>query len=91
MGVFMGGPEIRETPSLILTGSASYNGIAAVLHASRYGTDVLGVPRGTEEFGELSGNIRLTANFGTERISGLVDNVHLSYIGVTPGEKSTRG
>ena len=83
MGAFVDGPELRGTPNLPVTGTATYNGFAAGLYASRYGTDAL-VPAGTHELGEFSGDLSLTADFDAELVSGGVDNVHLSYIGTTP-------
>ena len=85
MGAFIDGPEIRETPDLPITGTATYNGVAAGLYAARYGSDVPNVPRGTNEIGEFEGNLRLLANFGAGSISGEVTDIDLSYIGQTPG------
>ncbi len=85
MGAFVDGPEIRGTPSLPVTGTATYNGLAAGLYAARYGSDVPNVPQGTNEIGEFEGNLRLLANFQTGSISGEVNNIYLSYIGETPG------
>ena len=94
MGAFVDGPEIRGTPNLPLSGTATYNGLAAGLYASRYGTDAA-VPQGTHELGEFSGDLSLIADFGTQNIAGTVDNINLAYVSVTPdgaaevGEGST--
>ena len=94
MGAFVDGPEIRGTPNLPLSGTATYNGPAAGLYASRYGTDAA-VPQGTHELGEFSGALSLIADFGTQNIAGTVDNINLAYVLVTPdgavevGEGST--
>ena len=85
MGAFVDGPELRDPPSLPITGTATYNGLAAGLYAARYGSDVPDVPRGTNEIGEFEGNLRMVANFGAGNISGAVNDIYLSYIGETPG------
>lgn len=85
MGAFVDGPEMRGISSLPITGTATYNGLAAGLYAARYGSDVPNVPRGTNEIGEFEGNLRLRANFGAGSISGEVNDIYLSYIGETPG------
>lgn len=84
VGAFVDGPEIRGTPSMPLRGTATYDGLAAGLYASRYGSDIPGVPQGTHELGEFSGDLRLTADFADQTIHGAVTNVSLSYVGETP-------
>ncbi len=84
IGAFMDGPDYDGVVNLPATGTATYDGRAAGVYLSRYGTDAL-VPIGTTEMGEYNGDLSLVANFGTNTISGGIDNILLfdSY-GVTP-------
>ena len=91
MGAFVDGPELRGTPDMPLTGTATYDGRAAGLYASRYGTDGGAVPRGTHELGEFSGDLSLTADFRASNISGVVDNIYLDYVVVAPSGASRLG
>lgn len=84
MGAFVDGPEIDGTPPLPVIGIATYSGIVAGLYVSRYGTDIPGVPQGTHEIGEFSGDLMLTADFAAEHIFGAVDDIYLTYAGETP-------
>ena len=85
-GAFMDGPEIRGTPSLPVTGTASYQGIAAGLYAARYGTDFSGVPSGTQEIGEFDGTATLTADFGADTIQGRISNIDVAGVIVYPND-----
>ena len=87
-GAFMDGPELRGTPEMPVTGSASYRGIAAGLYASRYGTDGLGIPQGTHELGEFDGTAALTADFGAGTISGRITNINAAGVIVYPNGTS---
>ena len=77
MGAFIDGtdyPTPRERSySLPVTGSATYNGRAGGLYVASAGTDAQ-LP-GSTEIGEYSGRATLTADFGTMRIGGRVDQV----------------
>ena len=84
MGAFVDGPELgnAEMPS---GGTGTYNGLSAGLYVSRYGTDPgLPLPAGTVEIGDYVGDIELTANFDTSRISGTVDNISVTGAAETP-------
>ena len=87
-GAFMDGPEIRGTPDMPVTGTASYRGIAAGLYASQYGTDVPGVPRGSQEVGEFDAAAALTADFGDSTISGRISNIRAYGVIIYPDGSS---
>ena len=84
-GAFMDGPEIRGTPDMPVTGTASYQGFAGGLYASRAGTDAgFGVPRGTTETGEFEGALTLNANFGSGTIQGRISDISAEGVIVYP-------
>ena len=85
-GAFVDGPEIRGTPNLPVTGTATYAGLASGVYAARYGSDPVtaAVPQGTNELGEFDGTLILLANFEAGSIWGEVSNIYLNYIGTTP-------
>ena len=87
IGAFVDGPEIRRTPTLPVTGTATYNGPAEGMYAAEYGTDYR-VPEGSVEFGFFAGDTTLTADFGANTISGVVDSVSLVGATVTPSGDS---
>lgn len=77
MGAFIDGTDY-PTPSdatydLPVTGTATYRSRAGGLYVAAAGTDTLSP--GATELGEYEGRAQLTANFGTMRINGLVDQV----------------
>ena len=74
IGAFVDGPELSGMPVLPVTGTATYNGIAGGIYATRYGSDAV-VPEGTYETGEYLGDISLTADFSTLNISGIIDSI----------------
>lgn len=78
MGAFIDGtdyPTPREASySLPVTGTATYNGQAGGLYVASAGSDAE-LP-GSTEIGEYSGRATLTADFGTMRIGGHVDQVY---------------
>ena len=75
IGAFIDGPNYEDlTHSLPVTGTATYTGVAGGGYLGLAGTDQI-APAGTLEQGEYSGNVRLTADFGTSQISGRIDNV----------------
>ena len=84
MGAFIDGTDY-PTPSdaaydLPVTGTATYRGRAGGLYVAAAGTDTLSP--GATELGEYEGRASLTANFGTMRINGLVDQVQtLNVVG----------
>ena len=88
IGAFVDGPEIRGTPDLPVTGTATYNGIglAGGVYAAEYGADLADadIPEGSDEIGAFVGDIELTADFGARNISGAVDNISLSFVTVAP-------
>ncbi len=84
VGAFMDGPDYESAVNLPVTGTATYDGRAAGVYLGEYGTD-LGLPRGTLEAGEYSGDLRLVANFGTNTISGDIDEIYLEGAYLTPG------
>ena len=57
-----------------MTGTATYNGRAGGLYLGVSGADTVSTP-GTFEEGQYQGNVRLTADFGTNQISGRIFNV----------------
>jgi hypothetical protein len=91
IGAFVDGPEIRGTPTLPVTGTATYTGLTDGLYAAEYGTDYADVPEGSVEFGGFVGDIELTADFGAGNISGVVDEIYLSYVTVTPDGQEFAG
>ena len=92
IGAFVDGPELRGTPTLPVSGTATYDGFASGLYSAEAGTDITDVPEGTYEIGEFFGDMELTADFGDETISGSVDNiVLLYYLGVEPDETVYEG
>ena len=84
IGAFVDGPPLDGTPTLPVTGTATYDGFAAGLYFSEVGTDA-DYPQGTVELGEFSGDMELSADFVDATISGTVDNITLLYFtGVQP-------
>ena len=77
MGAFIDGtdyPTPRDAAyTLPVTGTATYNGRAGGLYVASAGTDAQ-LP-GALEIGEYEGRATLTADFGTMRIGGKVDQV----------------
>ena len=77
MGAFIDGtdyPTPRDAAyTLPVTGTATYNGRAGGLYVASAGTDAQ-LP-GALEIGEYEGRATLTADFGTMRIGGRVDQV----------------
>lgn len=84
MGAFVDGLDYEGNVNLPATGTATYNGRAGGVYLSVYGSDAL-VPIGSTEMGEYNGDLSLVANFGTNTISGDIDNVGLfgAYL-ITP-------
>lgn len=80
IGAFIDGPEFADAIQVPVTGTATYNGRAAGVYLTQYGTNVSRVPSGTLEQGEYEGRATLTADFGSNRISGLIDNIGLHSI-----------
>ena len=74
VGAFVDGPEISRPANMPVSGTATYNGIAAGLAFTTTGTDVP-VPTGTYEALEYSGSFRAVADFGSGTISGTVSNI----------------
>ena len=71
VGAFVDGPELSSSPALPSIGTASYQGPAAGIYSTRYGSDTL-APVGSTEIGEFSATAELTADFGSMTISGCV-------------------
>ena len=86
IGAFVDGPELDGSPTLPSLGIAAYNGVAAGFFAARYGNEYAGtiLPPGTVGIGAYEGALRLTADFGTESISGKVDSIEISGVYETP-------
>ena len=81
IGAFIDGPEFADTVQVPVTGTATYNGRAAGVYLTEYGTDGSpAVPSGTFEEGEFTGRATLTADFGSNRISGRVDTIGLHNV-----------
>lgn len=75
IGAFIDGPEFADTIQAPVTGTATYNGNAAGVYLTSYGTVDPQISSGTLEQGEYAGRATLTADFGSNRISGRVDNI----------------
>ena len=75
MGGFIDGPDysLDMTPSLPISGTATYRGAAGGLYVAVGGSDA-DVP-GATEIGEYDGRLNLTADFGTMQIHGRVDQI----------------
>ena len=77
MGAGADGPDYEGTVSLPVTGTtATYTGYGGGAYFGQVGSDSV-LPTGTVEMGEYSGNLNLVANFGTNTISGGIDNIDL--------------
>ena len=78
MGAFIDGtdyPTPRDAAyTLPVTGTATYNGRAGGLYLASVGTDAP-LPAGALSIGEYEGRATLTADFGTMRIDGKVDQI----------------
>ncbi len=86
IGAFVDGPAFASpTLTLPATGTATYTGRAGGLYVATTGTDQ--TYPGSHEAGQYQGRLQLTADFGTNQISGRVDQVRLFMIG---GIKSDR-
>lgn len=75
MGAFIDGTDYPAdlTYDLPVMGTATYRGRAGGLYVAAAGSDTLSP--GATELGEYEGRASLTADFGTMRIHGLVDQV----------------
>ena len=82
IGAFIDGPDYGSVVDVPATGTATYNGRVAGVYMSSYGTDVATaeLPVGSLELGEYAGDLNLFADFGTNSISGNIDNIDLFYI-----------
>ena len=83
LGAFIDGPAFENlTQSLPVTGTATYDGRAGGIYVASAGSDALSP--GALEQGEYEASTQLTANFGTMRIAGTIDNVSLyNIVGIT--------
>ncbi len=84
VGAFVDGPEISRPASVPVSGTASYNGIAAGIYASQYGTDVPGGTLGTIEVGSYSGAFHAVADFSRGIVSGSVSNITVDAVATEP-------
>ncbi|MCY4003203.1 MAG: hypothetical protein OXF33_05820 [Rhodospirillales bacterium] len=84
VGAFVDSPEISGPANVPVSGTATYNGIAAGLYASQYGSDVPGEQAGTIELGEYSGSFRAVADFSRGTVSGSVSNVVVDGVVTEP-------
>ncbi len=77
MGAFIDGTDYPAdfASNLPMTGTATYHGLAGGLYIAAAGSDTLSP--GATELGEYEGQASLTADFGTMRIYGLVDQVQI--------------
>ena len=80
IGAFIDGPEFVDTIQVPITGTATYNGSAAGVYLTSYGTEDPQIPSGTLEQGEYAGRATLTADFGSNQISGRVDSIGLHNV-----------
>ncbi len=88
VGAFVDGPELAGAPTLPSLGTATYQGFATGGYAAVYGSDYPNVTAGSHEVGEYEGQLELTADFGTRRISGRVHSISLSGIHTPTGGSS---
>ena len=72
VGVFVDGPELDGAANLPVRGSAAYQGPTEGLYAQQWGTDDPGAAQGSVEIGGFAATIDLTADFGSNTISGCV-------------------
>lgn len=90
-GAFVDGPQLRTNPTLPNTGTASYSGETVGLYAARYGTDFADVAEGSHEIGRYAGDIALTADFGSDTISGEINNIVVSGAFIDGATSRVRG
>ncbi len=64
VGAFVDGPELSGTPTLPVTGTATFNGRAGGFYGYRSAQST--------EIGDFDGSASLTANFGNNTISGCI-------------------
>ena len=86
-GGFVDGREFDTDIMVPLLGTATYEGRANGLYASRAGTDVQAEPN-TLEQGEYHGLVSLVADFEANSISGDIDNIVLEHVNVFPPDGS---
>ena len=79
-GAFVDGPELNGAPTFLYRGTATYKGFATGGFASVYGSDHPNVSTGAHEVGEYKGQLLLTADFRRRRISGQIQEIHVSGI-----------
>ena len=87
IGAFIDGPDYDSAVDVPVQGTATYNGRAAGMYLSVYGTDLASsqLPAGSVEFGDYIGDLRLVANFSTRSIGGRIDAIELlGGVGVAP-------
>lgn len=78
VGAFIDGPELSGTPTLPVSGTASYRGSAVGLYAYEYGGGHAQSATHLADVGQYEGSVTLTANFGANWISGRIDEVSVS-------------
>lgn len=88
VGAYVDGPELAGAPTLPSLGTATYQGFATGGYAALYGSDYPNTTAGSHEVGEYEGQLELTADFGTRRISGRVHSISLSGIHTPTGGSS---
>ncbi len=80
MGAFVDGPEVSgASPTLPDTGTATYTGPTQGFYYHEYRGNPL-VPDGTQEIGEVVGEIRLTVDFANSLINGCVGCTRRSQV-----------
>lgn len=83
VGVFIDGPELRETPTVPTAGTATYQGTAQGLHTVLYGNG-FSPPAGHVGYGAFTADATLRANFETGMINGTVSNFFVNESQVNP-------
>lgn len=86
IGAFVNGPEISSAADVPVLGSATYHGAASGLGVQRMGTEGVeyGVPEGTALIGGYDGSLELVADFEARHISGVIDEMYVTGVAVTP-------
>ena len=90
VGAFVDGPELRETQTLSVDGSATYKGEANGLYTAVYGAGA-DEPEGSYEFGRYQGDVDLLAHFGSwsshrhGHIGGTIRNIGIAGVLVRDG------
>ncbi len=76
VGAFIDGPDFDTTPTLPVSGSATYEGRVHGLHTVQYVPGEFGRTAREFSIGEFDGDVALTADFANSMIDGRIDNIY---------------